>query len=586
MVKYILMAALLVFIVYIGYRFTEQIVQYRVSPGNTTGAMERLDCILLAVLTLVYGCTAFVNLGSTKAPETFHHFAPGESVTLDLGEVMDVSGIYFYTGLNTGSYDLWGSVDGEAYEKYETIEQNYAELFDWNKSSMTEVHTARYLWLGTGSDLYLGEVVAVDAQGNVLALTAVDETGADLVDEFDTLPEDFTYYYGTYFDEIYHARTAYEHIVEMWPYEISHPPLGKLLMSVGIRLFGMNPFGWRCMGTLAGVLMLPFLYLLGKRMLKNTMGAFVATTLFAFDFMHFVQTRIATIDSFAVLFIIAMYYFMYCYVSEENRKCLALSGIAFGLGAASKWTCIYAGVGLGVIWLIHWMLRLRKDKTWKPFVKNIGFCLIWFVAVPVVIYYMSYFPYGKSQGMSGIAMYFDPRYAKIVWDNQVSMLTYHVGVNATHPYSSAWYQWIFDIRPILYYLHYGNGTRGAIAAFLSPLVCWGGLLAMVGMGYLALFRRDTRAGFILIGYLAQLVPWMLVSRILFNYHYFACTVFLCLALGYVAAVLEKTGKRHCVYGMLGVSVALFVLFYPALSGVQVSAQYADSVMKWLSSWPL
>ena len=584
--KYILMASLLIFIVYIGYRFAEQLAVYRLRPGNTTGAMERIDCILLAVLVLVYGCAAFINLGNREAPESFYHFEPGGSVTLDLGEVKEVSHICFYTGLNTGSYDLWGSTDGQDYEMYETIEQNYAQLFDWNESNRETPHTARYIWLGTANDLYLGEVVVLDTQGNPLPVTAVNGQGIELTDEFEKLPEDFTYRSGTYFDEIYHARTAYEHLVGMWPYEISHPPLGKILMGLGISLFGMNPFGWRFMGTLAGVLMLPFFYWLGKRMLKSTMGAFTATTLFAFDFMHFVQTRIATIDSYAVLFIVMMYYFMYRFVSERNLKCLALSGISFGLGAASKWTCIYAGAGLGVIWLIHWIVRLRREGEWRELLKNIGFCLVWFVAVPVMIYYASYYPYGESQGMSGLGMYFNSQYAKIVWDNQVSMFTYHAGVNATHPYSSKWYQWIFNIRPILYYLHYGSGTRGAIAAFLSPLVCWGGLLAMVAMGYLALFRRDDKAAFILLGYLAQLLPWVFVSRIVFNYHYFACTVFLCLALGYVAAVLDKAGYRKHVIAMNAVGVVLYVLFYPALSGVLVPTGYCDQIMKWLSSWPL
>ncbi len=31
----------------------------------------------------------------------------------------------------------------------------------------------------------------------------------------------------SYFDEIYHARTALEHIENVYPYEITHPPLGK-----------------------------------------------------------------------------------------------------------------------------------------------------------------------------------------------------------------------------------------------------------------------------------------------------------------------------------------------------------------------
>ena len=65
----------------------------------------------------------------------------------------------------------------------------------------------------------------------------------------------------SYFDEIYHPRTALEHLNEIYPYEVSHPPLGKLIMGIGIRAFGMTPFGWRFMGTLLGVLMLPILYI-------------------------------------------------------------------------------------------------------------------------------------------------------------------------------------------------------------------------------------------------------------------------------------------------------------------------------------
>ena len=92
-----------------------------------------------------------------------------------------------------------------------------------------------------------------------------------------------------YFDEIYHARTAYEMIKHENLYEITHPPLGKGLMSIGIRIFGMNPFGWRFMGTLIGILMLPVMYLLAKRLTRRTTFAVVATFLLMFDFMHFAR---------------------------------------------------------------------------------------------------------------------------------------------------------------------------------------------------------------------------------------------------------------------------------------------------------
>lgn len=156
----------------------------------------------------------------------------------------------------------------------------------------------------------------------------------------------------TYFDEIYHARTAYEHILGLEPYENTHPTLGKLIISVGIRIFGMNPFGWRFMGTLFGVLMLPALYHFLKRLFGSTFLCTAGTVLFAFDFMHYVQTRIATIDTYAVFFIILMYDAMLVFIQHDLKTDsfkkllppLLLSGIFMGFGIASKWTVAYGAV--------------------------------------------------------------------------------------------------------------------------------------------------------------------------------------------------------------------------------------------------
>ena len=222
----------------------------------------------------------------------------------------------------------------------------------------------------------MGRIVLTHSPAAARVHTGSSSSAGALLDESEVTPEFPSYRNSTYFDEIYHARTAYENVTNVYPYEISHPPLGKLILSVGIRLFGMTPFGWRCMGTLTGVLMLPVLYLLLKRMFGSTEISACGTVIFAFDFMHFVQTRIATIDSYAVFFILLMYYFMYRFVTERKLSYLALSGISFGLGAASKWTCIYAGAGLAVLWLLHWIFRLRREKDAGAFVRNILFCLV------------------------------------------------------------------------------------------------------------------------------------------------------------------------------------------------------------------
>ena len=100
----------------------------------------------------------------------------------------------------------------------------------------------------------------------------------------------------------------------------------------------MTPFGWRFSGTMFGVLMLPVTYLFLKKLFGGCAVPALGTAVFAADFMHFVQTRIATIDTYGVFFLLLMYYFMYVWLSEDRGWALALSGVCFGLGAASKWT--------------------------------------------------------------------------------------------------------------------------------------------------------------------------------------------------------------------------------------------------------
>ena len=103
-------------------------------------------------------------------------------------------------------------------------------------------------------------------------------------------------------------------------------------------------------------------------------------------------------------FLLLMYYFMYVWLSEDRGWALALSGVCFGLGAASKWTCLYAGAGLGVLWALHWLLRFvregRDQKLFPAFVKNAAFCVLFFVAVPGLIYYLSYLPYGTARNVA------------------------------------------------------------------------------------------------------------------------------------------------------------------------------------------
>lgn len=555
---------------------------------------RRSEAVFLLLICAVYAFAAFFKLGNTTAPQSFAAME-GRAAIFELNADSSLSKIMLYSGVGTGSYEIEYSENGSTYSPALSFEQDHADVLKWNELTPQSDLKPRFIKIScTSGKPYLGELCFIDSSGKLIPI--VSSGMAELCDEQDLCPSYQHFSNSTYFDEIYHARTAWEHLNGIWPYEISHPPLGKIIISAGISLFGMTPFGWRFTGTLSGVLMLPVMYYLLKRLLGGKTVPALGTIVFASDFMHLTQTRIATIDSYAVFFILLMYLFMYGFYEYGSRRDLALSGLFFGLGAASKWTCIYAGAGFAVLWLSYWIRSfITADKAennglkaalpYKAFIKNCLFCLVFFVALPCVIYYLSYIPYGISQGIGP----FSSKYLEMVLDNQEFMLSYHMNVQAEHPYASRWYQWVLDVRPILYYLQYFNdGTRSTIAAFLNPALCWGGLMSLFVIVYTAVFRRDRKAAFILIGYLTQLVPWIFIKRLTFEYHYFPSSVFLVLALGYVFKLMQQNRQNWLYYAVpfVAVSVVLFIMFYPVLVGLPVNNELASQILGWLPTWPI
>ena len=384
--------------------------------------LRRLDVLLMAAVTAVYAVAAFVNLGDTQAPQTeWVSTTPGEEVTFDLGQERTFIFTY-YGGICSTDFDISFSSNGETWTEPVTALYDQGQIFRWlwlNENGATV--TARYARITVNpstsgptsalAPLRLREVGFLDENGEPLPVVSVtsalpetstqsagfDENGvwteglefgltaettdaanaspADpnlLIDEQDVVPAYPSYLNSTYFDEIYHARTAYEqiHYDEFdSAYEWTHPPLGKTLMMIGIELFGMTPFGWRFMGALMGVLMLPVMYLLVKQLTKRTDLSCIAMFLLAVDAMHFTQTRIATIDSYVVLFIMVMYLFMFRYSQMRWRRDgfarslvpLGLSGLFMGISWATKWVGIYGSAGLVVIFFWTLWKNVREE---------------------------------------------------------------------------------------------------------------------------------------------------------------------------------------------------------------------------------
>ncbi len=616
--------------------------------------LKKADFACMLILTLIYSCFALYDLGDRQAPSTTFDMTQSQTITLDFGSKTPAAVSYYIAPWHNRFFTLEGKSRPE--DMWTSLgEVNFKNVFTWQNAE-----------LGTGSagitilrltlkdnQASLMELVFLDKYGNVLTPVNAEDYPA-LFDEAALRPTVSTFRNSMYFDEIYHGRTAYEFIHGLTSYENTHPPFGKILISLGVALFGMNPFGWRIIGVLFGIAMVPFVYLFARRISDSTLLAALACTLFTFDFMHFAQTRLATIDVYVTFFVILMYYFMYQYsqlsfYDTELKKTwlpLGACGVCMGFGVASKWTGIYAGAGLA---LIFFSTLYRRAKEYRFAKKNpsgstcgishkhviehfapdtkrtVGFCMVFFVAVPALIYLLSYLPF---RDYSDRALFDRMLY------NQKTMFGYHSGLDSTHPYSSTWYEWPIMKRPIWYYsrtvtktphtpsknlrpeadtgeanIAASNGTakfpyrttdtvpqpvdtglREGISSFGNPAVWWLGIPAALHMVYLWFRKKDKNAAFLVIGYLAQYLPWFFVTRITFIYHYFPSVIFVVLMIMYSIMQEKENMSKRTFFGIVllygAASVILFLMFYPVLAGQPVAASYVAKYLRWFKSWVL
>src|SRR5215510_8033195 len=86
-----------------------------------------------------------------------------------------------------------------------------------------------------------------------------------------------------YFDEVYHAKTARQYLVGENPIEWVHPPTAKLLIAVGVYVFGYEPWAWRLPAALAGIALAPVFFLFARRVLATERAALFASVLLLSD---------------------------------------------------------------------------------------------------------------------------------------------------------------------------------------------------------------------------------------------------------------------------------------------------------------
>jgi dolichyl-phosphate-mannose--protein O-mannosyl transferase len=358
--------------------------------------------------------------------------------------------------------------------------------------------------------------------------------------------------------------------------------------------------------------MIPLIYYFGLQLFKKPFYAFIGAFLLTFDFMHFSHSRIATIEVYMVFFILCSYYCMllfyqrsfYEYPLKKLLIPLFLSGLFYGCASASKLNGIYSGGGLAFIFLTtllrNYRVHLKIKKEYQDFNNQdstsnssnsvmvfphytkriILWCLLFFIVIPLSVYALSFIPLllvpNRGHSFHDLVQY------------QINMYNYHRNLKATHGYSSPWWQWPLLIRPIWMYQGQGlpEGKIASISSMGNPAIWWPGTLSLIACFVVWLKKRDNTLFFILAGFFSQYLPWAIIPRLTFIYHYFASVPFVIFSIVYlIREFLEKYhGSKYFVFIYLIIVVILFVMFYPVISGMIIDRAYAARFLRWIPSW--
>ena len=544
------------------------------------------DAIFLAILCIIYSIVAFTNLGDDIAPQTFYRLGAEEELAIVLDKPVKSPKLIYYTGITENDFYLtFSTLRNDKCTLAESgtslnrdclspfYERKVDGPFRWKNESFSGDVSVIVIKNIAGRFIDFGEfaIFSEDEKIDAKYYKYVDESFEDfdsdlafLNDEQSIVQTEETFMNSSYFDELYFAQTAYEYATSQKGYEVVHPPLGKILQSIPIAITGrMTPFTWRFMGTLTGLFIIIAVYFLAIEIFKKPSYARVAAILTALSGLHFVQTRVGTVDSYLCLFTVLAFLFMMKFLNSDGKfRYFVLSGIFYGCGFTVKWSGAFSGIGLALMLFAYlvktkqWDLnkKIRKNLFSKDIKKWIKKGCLCFILIPGVVYCSSYLLFPATTGahsMNDVSM------------QSMYLLRYHKSEMTPHPYSSKWYTWPIALKPMLY--AYNTDKHINIYLMGNYAIAYVSIIGLLITAYNAYKKRDLINSVIIGAWLGLWLPYALIGRTMFLYHYLPASIFAILAV--VNLFYQIKSLRGLLPYYLAAALISFIIIYPQMVGI-------------------
>jgi dolichyl-phosphate-mannose-protein mannosyltransferase len=374
--------------------------------------------------------------------------------------------------------------------------------------------------------------------------------------------------------------------------------------------------------------------------LRRIRFSLVAATLMTLEGLTLVESRLALINLYWLWFgLLGQVFWVMAPLRPHPYLWRILAGIALGAAINVKWNGAAFLLGL-LLW------EGIRPKSYSP-TSGLGgrgdraptewwvgkrFWWLYLGVIPLATYSLLWWPHLAMTGESFWGIH-----------RQLWQVHQTIGTGAAHPYCSPWFTWPLMLRPIAYFYQILTDAPGAVVAIQAmgnPMLWWLSTAAMLALGLIWLSGRRPSWGitqpkppmslesplecplgstanavsvkpvavkplsggisprasfvtesfavesFLVLNYLAQWVPWLLVSRCTFLYHALGMVAFSALALAWLMSGWlghRRRSHRVMAWAMLGLIVLGFLFWLPLFLGLPLSP---DALQRrwWLPTW--
>lgn len=349
-------------------------------------------------------------------------------------------------------------------------------------------------------------------------------------------------------DEVYYVTDAQKILQEHTTERPEHPPLGKLLITSEIVIFGDNPVGWRTFPILFGTASIALFYLTCRRLQMSRKASNIAAFLLTFENLSFVQGSIATLDVFSLTFMLLSFW-LYL------RHSYPFSAVSVALAALAKLTGVLAMIAI----LLHWLIARRTGK-------------VYFTAS------MTLAPLSFLLLMPALEFAIHHRLVDFISSIRL-MLFQSTSLPSTsfyHPFATRPWEWLTlpRVMPYFYNPHYFGAISFTIWALIIP--------AFFYMTFRAVKKNEAGlfgAMWFTATYLVWIPAILITDRITYVYYFYPAVGAICIGLGMWLSQMVDFWRKRPTGKLRWISIAGVVLFLALHLGVFIA-------LSPINPWPI